>query len=57
MLKEDVVTDCVYEGAEALGLPQGAGLSKTGKDASEGFLTHVLNRLRGLEPRAKLQVQ
>jgi len=57
VLEEDVVADRVYEGTEAFRLAQGAGLSEAGKDPRERFLTHVLDRLRGLEPRAKLQME
>ena len=57
MLEEDVIAYGVDEGAQASGLTQGAGLAKSRDDPREGFLAHVLNRLRGLEPRAKLQME
>jgi hypothetical protein len=57
MLEEDVIANRVYEGAEAFGLAQGAGLSQACKNSGKCLLTHVFNRMGGVEPRAKLQMK
>jgi hypothetical protein len=57
VLEEYVSADCVDESAEALRLADRAGFSEAGKYSCKRFLTHVLNRLRGLQPRAKLQME
>jgi hypothetical protein len=57
MFEQNVIADGIYEGAQALRLAKSTGFPEARKYPSEGFLTHVLDRLRGLEPRAKLQME
>lgn len=57
MLEEDIIADGIDEGSEAFRLSQCARLVQTSEDAGKGFLTHVLNCVGRLEPRAKLQME
>src|SRR5579863_10410878 len=57
VLNQNVVTDCIDEGAKTLGLAKGARLFQAGQDPGEGFLAHVLNSLGGPQPGAKLQLE
>jgi hypothetical protein len=57
MLEEHVIADCVYEGAKAFGLAQGTRFPQACQHACKRLLTHVFDRLRGLKPRTKLQLE
>ena len=57
LLKEHSVADCIHKGAQALGLAQPAVLAQNREDAGKGLLTHILDRLWRLKPRAELQLE
>ena len=55
MLEKHMPANRVDESAEAVGLAQTALLAEHCQDSCKSLLTHVLNGLRRLQPRAKLQ--
>ena len=57
MFHEHMIADRINKGAEALGLAQAAVSIQDCEDTRECFLTHVFNRLEGLESRPKLYTE
>lgn len=57
MLEENIVADGIDEGSETLGLAQCAGLTQPGKNTGKSLLTHILDSLGRLQPRAEFQME